>query len=165
MKYGTVRITTPDGQVREHPLETPAARIGRSPENNIVVDHATVSRRHARVSIDSGQCFIEDLGSDTGTFVGGARLAPGERQLFGMAPARMGDVEVAFLAPEAVSTHGGGAGGAVAAALPPAAAAGQALAVTITGPSAAVAPGSQGTATVQIQNRGSTVDEVTLAVV
>jgi cyclophilin family peptidyl-prolyl cis-trans isomerase len=163
VNYGTIRITTPDGQVRDHPLETPAARIGRSPENNIVVDHVTVSRRHARVSIDSGQCFIEDLESDSGTFVGGVRLAPGERQLFGMMPARIGDVEVAFFAPEPASSHGGGSATSIAA--PPPAAAAQVLAVTLSGPAGAVTPGGQATATVQIQNKGTTVDEVTIAAV
>lgn len=160
MNYGTVRVTLPGGEVWEHPLETPAARIGRSPENQIVVEHPTVSPRHARVSIDSGQCFIEDVGSESGTFVGVVRLVPGERQLFGMAPVRMGDVAVEFLAAEP-ETVGGGAGRTFA--VPPPAAR-QPLVASMEGPAEPIAPGGTDTATVEIQNRGSTVDEIAISV-
>ena len=51
--------------------------IGRSAA---LVDRAlsdpTLSRRHFRVSLDSGRLFIEDLGSTPGTFVNGQRLKP-----------------------------------------------------------------------------------------
>jgi pSer/pThr/pTyr-binding forkhead associated (FHA) protein len=42
---------------------------------------AKVSRRHARISLNNGQYFVEDLGSTNGTFVNrGKRLMPGIRQ-------------------------------------------------------------------------------------
>jgi hypothetical protein len=42
---------------------------------------AKVSRRHARITLSSGQYFLEDLGSTNGTFVNrGKRLPPGQRQ-------------------------------------------------------------------------------------
>lgn len=161
MKYGTVRVTTPDGQVREYPLDAPTASIGRSPENRIVIDHPTVARRHARVAIDSGLAFIEALGGDGGAFVGSEPLGVGDRRLWGDAPLRLGDVELRFLA----------AGGAPAPAAPvatasPAAPASvaQPIMVTLQGPNDAVAPGSITTATLTIQNRGSIVDEVNISV-
>jgi hypothetical protein len=41
---------------------------------------AKVSRRHARITVNDGQYFLEDLGSTNGTFVNrGKRLPPGER--------------------------------------------------------------------------------------
>ena len=41
---------------------------------------AKVSRRHARITMNDGQYFLEDLGSTNGTFVNrGKRLSPGER--------------------------------------------------------------------------------------
>ena len=45
--------------------------IGRNPECGIWVDAAGVSRRHARLTLDteSGAATIEDLGSTNGTFV------------------------------------------------------------------------------------------------
>ncbi len=159
MNYGTVRRATPDGQVREHPLDTPNVTLGRSGENRIVIDHLSVSRRHARITIDSGMPFIEDLGSDGGTFVAGQRMPPGDRHLFGSQPVRLGEVEVHFIAPQATFTSGPTA--AAAAAAPPPS---QALAVMLTGPNAPAAPGSTVTATVEIHNRGSTVDEVRISV-
>lgn len=43
---------------------------------------ATVSRRHARLSLENGQYVIEDLGSTNGTFINrGRRLTPGLRYL------------------------------------------------------------------------------------
>jgi len=42
---------------------------------------AKVSRRHARISVNDGEYFIEDLGSTNGTFINrGRRLVPGDRQ-------------------------------------------------------------------------------------
>lgn len=42
---------------------------------------AKVSRRHARITMNDGQHFLEDLGSTNGTFINrGKRLAPGTRQ-------------------------------------------------------------------------------------
>jgi len=45
--------------------------IGRNPECAVWVDAAGVSRRHARVTLDteSGAATIDDLGSTNGTFV------------------------------------------------------------------------------------------------
>jgi ABC-type multidrug transport system ATPase subunit/pSer/pThr/pTyr-binding forkhead associated (FHA) protein/ABC-type multidrug transport system permease subunit len=45
-------------------------RIGRSKENDVVIPHETVSSRHARLTIDNGRLWLEDLGSTNGTFVG-----------------------------------------------------------------------------------------------
>ncbi len=44
-------------------------RIGRAPENEIVLDDARVSSRHARLLVGPGQTMIEDLGSSNGTFL------------------------------------------------------------------------------------------------
>lgn len=42
---------------------------------------AKVSRRHARITLNNGQYFVEDLGSTNGTFINrGKRLPPGQRQ-------------------------------------------------------------------------------------
>jgi FHA domain len=42
---------------------------------------AKVSRRHARITLNNGQYFLEDLGSTNGTFINrGKRLSPGQRQ-------------------------------------------------------------------------------------
>lgn len=49
-------------------------RIGRSPDNEIVIDHHLVSRNHAAVRGSTGRFLIFDLGSRNGTLVNGRRL-------------------------------------------------------------------------------------------
>ena len=46
-----------------------------------------VSRRHARVSVEAGSVFVEDLDSTNGTTVNGARIEPRHRT-----PVAVGDV-------------------------------------------------------------------------
>jgi pSer/pThr/pTyr-binding forkhead associated (FHA) protein len=43
--------------------------IGRAPDNAIVLAGAMLSRNHARIRIEGGRTFIDDLGSKNGTFV------------------------------------------------------------------------------------------------
>jgi ABC-type multidrug transport system ATPase subunit len=45
--------------------------LGRAPENDLVFDSPTVSRRHALIRIDNGRCVLTDLNSTSGTFVNG----------------------------------------------------------------------------------------------
>jgi pSer/pThr/pTyr-binding forkhead associated (FHA) protein len=62
--------------------------IGRSADNDIVLDSLLVSRRHAQLQCVGGQCTVQDLGSANGLFVNGRRvsravLSPGDRLRFG----------------------------------------------------------------------------------
>ncbi|MET9488716.1 FHA domain-containing protein [Nocardia sp. NPDC006630] len=69
--------------VRARAATGPAARadrippgglnIGRTSDNQIVVNDPLASRRHARLLSDRGNLAIEDLGSANGTFVNGRR--------------------------------------------------------------------------------------------
>lgn len=55
--------------------EIPTVRLGRSPDNNFVLDAPSVSRYHAILSYANGdQPTITDLGSTNGTFVNGELL-------------------------------------------------------------------------------------------
>ena len=45
--------------------------IGRDPDVHVVLDHPSVSRRHARISITAGRVTLEDLNSRNGTCVDG----------------------------------------------------------------------------------------------
>ncbi len=67
------------GELSLDQLQANVITIGRTPENQIVVPHAQVSSRHAQIVKQGEQLFIEDLKSQNGTFVRGARLAPGQR--------------------------------------------------------------------------------------
>lgn len=56
-------------------LEGDQLNIGRDSTNEIVINDAEVSRRHARLTFQGGKYVLEDLGSTNGTFVNGQRLA------------------------------------------------------------------------------------------
>ena len=65
-----------DAAGRRYPLQAPATRIGRLPDNDIVLDDEEVSRHHA-VIVDTGSSFmITDLRSANGVLVRGRRLHP-----------------------------------------------------------------------------------------
>lgn len=56
-------------------LEGDQLNIGRDSSNDITINDAEVSRRHARLTFQGGKYVLEDLGSTNGTFVNGQRLA------------------------------------------------------------------------------------------
>jgi hypothetical protein len=62
--------------------------VGRSSDLDMVLVEDMVSRKHARITMQTDQIWIEDLGSTNGTFVNGekikrARLKEGDRVLIG----------------------------------------------------------------------------------
>lgn len=71
-----------------------SSSVGRSQDNAIVLDYAQVAAHHAKLIHVDDQIFVEDLGSEPGTFVRGSRVRPaqraqvgdGERILFGPIP-------------------------------------------------------------------------------
>jgi len=48
--------------------------LGRDPEAAVVLDHGSVSRRHARIIVRKDIAILEDLKSRHGTFLHGARI-------------------------------------------------------------------------------------------
>ena len=55
-------------------LDSDQLSIGRDSSNEIAVNDAEVSRRHARLTFQGGKYVLEDMGSTNGTFVNGQRL-------------------------------------------------------------------------------------------
>lgn len=65
-------IVSLNGQVKyEVNLLKPRFSIGRRPENDLVLDQATISGHHAAIDRTSVGIFILDLGSTNGTLVNG----------------------------------------------------------------------------------------------
>lgn len=50
--------------------------IGRDSSSTLVIDHSTISRRHAEITCENGCYLLRDLGSKNGTFVNGVQLEP-----------------------------------------------------------------------------------------
>lgn len=48
--------------------------VGRDRDCAVSIDSPTVSRRHARIVVTSGEATVEDLGSKNGTYVNGQRV-------------------------------------------------------------------------------------------
>jgi hypothetical protein len=48
--------------------------IGRAPECTLVLEDDYASNRHARLFVQGGSWFVEDLGSTNGTFIGRSRV-------------------------------------------------------------------------------------------
>lgn len=69
-----LKIVTPDGY--EYALAPGTLHLGRSVENDVVIDDPQISRRHAEIHSDAQSSAIVDLNSANGTFVNGQRLTP-----------------------------------------------------------------------------------------
>ncbi|MFN0110907.1 MAG: PrsW family glutamic-type intramembrane protease [Blastocatellia bacterium] len=66
---------TPDGEERiAYILGETEISIGRTLNNGFVIEHPSVSKRHARVVAEENEYSLYDLGSSNGTFVNGKRI-------------------------------------------------------------------------------------------
>jgi len=72
------------------PIARSGAVLGRSAECDLVLDHPSVSRRHAALRPAEQGLEVEDLGSLNGTFAGDERLD--RRTVFPGQPVRFGSV-------------------------------------------------------------------------
>ncbi len=81
-----------DKTAKAYRIEKTSVLIGRAQDNDIVINHPSVSTRHARIFIGKdGKFYIEDLKSSNGVFVNRERvkispLKNGDEILFGIYP-------------------------------------------------------------------------------
>lgn len=74
------RLLTPDGCLTAS-LENTVLTIGKKKgEVDLVLQDASVSRIHARITKEEGKFYLEDLNSTNGTFRNGVRMLPYERK-------------------------------------------------------------------------------------
>jgi pSer/pThr/pTyr-binding forkhead associated (FHA) protein len=70
---GILHILLRDGSVTERDL-TDETRIGKGPQNDIILADASVSSTHAMISFENGVYMLSDLGSRNGTLLNDARI-------------------------------------------------------------------------------------------
>ena len=63
-----------DHVLKEVSIGPHGVKIGRLPDNTLVVDNAAVSSHHARVFVEGAQIVAEDLGSTNGTYIKDNRI-------------------------------------------------------------------------------------------
>jgi len=62
------------GRVHTKIKEKEVINIGRSSDNDLVINNIKVSRKHAKLEKADSEWFIKDLGSSNGTFLNGVRV-------------------------------------------------------------------------------------------
>jgi DNA-binding winged helix-turn-helix (wHTH) protein len=72
--------------------------LGRDPDVHVHLDHASVSRRHARISVSPDRVVLEDLSSRNGTFVNGQGITL-PTELRDGAVIGLGPITLTFVAP------------------------------------------------------------------
>jgi adenylate cyclase len=96
--------TDPSGKTEELVTEAAFVLIGRGlppGRDRLGLTDTKVSSRHARLSVENGECWIEDLGSTNGTWLGRARIAararvaPGALIRVGQTTIRIEDIPAA----------------------------------------------------------------------
>lgn len=77
------------------PVKEEEMTIGRTGENDITLDEPYISRRHARLFLEGGSYFIEDLKSKVGVIVNGKKIS--KIQLKNGDEVRLSSVRITFV--------------------------------------------------------------------
>ncbi len=76
----TIVVRWPGGATQEFPLHTAEVFLGRSPENDIVLDFPTISLHHMRLNVAPSAITVTDLNSTNGTLLRGKMITPNTPQ-------------------------------------------------------------------------------------
>jgi phosphoserine phosphatase RsbU/P len=77
LRSAALIVVSPAGTRSRVPLDPVPFTIGRQADNHLVLRDNRASRNHARIVLENGDFYIEDLKSSHGVYVNGARI---ERQ-------------------------------------------------------------------------------------
>ncbi|MAE95135.1 MAG: hypothetical protein CL910_10785, partial [Deltaproteobacteria bacterium] len=69
-----VQIHEEDRLLHEVPFHGDRLQVGRLPENDVVINHLSVSRIHAQLERVGDRVTVEDLGSQNGVWVNEERI-------------------------------------------------------------------------------------------
>ncbi|MFN8523803.1 MAG: trypsin-like peptidase domain-containing protein [Chloroflexota bacterium] len=98
-------VSTPEAFIvlggSRHLIPPHGLRVGRSPDNDLIVPDPNVSRQHLVVWSSEGDLFLRDLGSQNGTYVDGRRVGGNTTLIAPGAQIRIGGTTLAVEAREA----------------------------------------------------------------
>jgi S1-C subfamily serine protease len=96
-----------------YPVPQQGLRIGRAPENDIVLADPNISRQHLVVWSTPRGAFLRDLGSQNGTYIAGRRVGAGPEAIPTGAQVRIGvtDLQIEVVQGGVGAPVGGGYGG------------------------------------------------------
>src|SRR6187431_1053800 len=77
-----------------YPVPQQGLRIGRAPENDIVLADPNISRQHLVVWSTPRGAFLRDLGSQNGTYIAGRRVGAGPESIPTGAQVRIGVTDI-----------------------------------------------------------------------
>src|SRR5690348_812047 len=82
LEISLVQAHTLDAQAptRQYTFKQSEILIGRDPSNDVVIEGVAAGRRHAKIVVEDGRCFLEDLGSSLGTYCNQVRVPPAQRR-------------------------------------------------------------------------------------
>jgi FHA domain-containing protein len=163
MKYGSLLVKLPDGRVREYLIEKAEILVGRSPDNDLVIDDPSVSRKHARIMIEGDRASINDANSNGGTYIGSRRVSSmTPSRLFEDQAARIGQVELRYIPPpqEPDNIRAADARPSISSLAPALALNVPPIQLVIVGPDRPIEPGDMATAMLIIENHGMVADDL-----
>lgn len=94
---GRVLILSSPFRGKEFALTTETTVIGRWPENEVVIDHQSISRHHAKILREDNRYTIVDMGSQNGVLVNGDKYDRVELRKGDMVD--LGHVRMRYIAP------------------------------------------------------------------
>jgi serine/threonine protein kinase/uncharacterized membrane protein len=98
--HGDLTVTFPGGRTQHVEMgDKGSLSIGRTPDNDLVLSDAKISRHHARIEVDGNGLRVTDLHSTNGTFLGETRLLPGVAASWGAGqPLLFGEISIQWRA-------------------------------------------------------------------